>query len=74
MLISASETGRARRFVRQGRFGAMGTDFPRRFRAAIGILCGHCVAVCPNAALAHAGLPDEAILPVPEELPAYQAS
>jgi nitroreductase len=34
------------------------------------ILCGHCVAVCACDALSHSGLPQEAFLPVPKEVPA----
>lgn len=32
-------------------------------------LCGHCVAVCSCDAIRHTGVPEEACLPMPQELP-----
>jgi NAD-dependent dihydropyrimidine dehydrogenase PreA subunit len=44
--------------------------FPEEISEDRCILCGHCVAVCACNALTHSGLPEEAFLPVSEELPA----
>lgn len=43
--------------------------YPEEVPGSSCILCGHCVAVCPNGALAHAGLPEGAILPIDGALP-----
>jgi NAD-dependent dihydropyrimidine dehydrogenase PreA subunit len=43
--------------------------FPEEISEDRCILCGHCVAVCPSHALTHTGLPEEAFLPVPKDLP-----
>jgi nitroreductase/ferredoxin len=43
--------------------------FPEEVADGDCILCGHCVAVCAYDALAHAGLPEEALLPACKELP-----
>ena len=44
--------------------------FPEELPETRCILCGHCVAVCPNDALTHTGLPREEFLPASKELPA----
>lgn len=44
--------------------------YPEELPESRCILCGHCVAVCPHGAIAHANLPQEALLPAPAELPA----
>jgi nitroreductase/NAD-dependent dihydropyrimidine dehydrogenase PreA subunit len=44
--------------------------FPREAHEDRCILCGHCVAVCSFDAITHAGLPDEALLPVSKTPPA----
>jgi nitroreductase/NAD-dependent dihydropyrimidine dehydrogenase PreA subunit len=38
--------------------------FPEEVPGASCVLCGHCVAVCTCGAITHAGLPEEAMLPV----------
>ena len=43
--------------------------FPEELAGRDCILCGHCVAVCASNALSHSGLPQEAFLPAPKELP-----
>lgn len=43
--------------------------FPREISASGCIQCGHCVAVCPNQALTHSGLPSRAFLPALKDLP-----
>jgi NAD-dependent dihydropyrimidine dehydrogenase PreA subunit len=43
--------------------------FPEELPDTRCILCGHCVAVCPNDALTHTGLPQEAFLPASKNLP-----
>ena len=49
---------------------ADGEKFPEAVYEGRCIFCGHCVAVCPQAALTHAGLPQEPFLPAAKELPA----
>jgi nitroreductase/NAD-dependent dihydropyrimidine dehydrogenase PreA subunit len=44
--------------------------FPEELPETRCILCGHCVAVCPNDALTHTGLPREEFLPASKKLPA----
>jgi len=42
--------------------------FPEEVPGAACVLCGHCVAVCVCGAITHAGLPEEAMLPVCRDL------
>jgi nitroreductase/NAD-dependent dihydropyrimidine dehydrogenase PreA subunit len=52
--------------------GTLGLDeqgFPAEVHEDRCILCGHCVAVCSCDAITHAGLPEEALLPMPAKLP-----
>lgn len=43
--------------------------FPVEVQDSNCIFCGHCVAACGPSALTHTGLPEEAFLPISEELP-----
>lgn len=47
-----------------------GEGFPAEIVESRCIFCGHCVAVCPRAALTHTGLPEGPFLPAAKELPA----
>jgi ferredoxin len=53
--------------ARAVRVGANG--FPEEVPGGSCIQCGHCVAICISGALSHTGLPQEALFPVPKELP-----